>query len=532
MNKKTHENKKGSAKPSKQEITIDPYSNLFHDQLKDIDNSIILESYRRLQLIYDLGQKICAITDLEKLLKTIIKALISSISLERCFIAKFEETGKLIPLITHNIELNEDISKWPISKSVINKVLKEGLAILSSDTFQDERFSRAASVDLHNIRSVICTPLGYKDACTGIIYLDNTLKSGTFSEHDLHFLTALTHYIDLGIRNATELSEIKSQQQLSDERCKALQRELLQEHQIIGKSQKLLNAYEDLKHLAVTGVPIILTGETGTGKELFAKAAHKISNRAEKIFMPLNIADRTETMIESELFGHEKGVFTGAFTKRIGLLETANGGTLFLDEVSEIPIHIQTKLLRVLETGEFMRVGATKSVSTNVRLICATNKDLEECVRKNQFREDLYYRLYGGTIHIPPLCERSEDIPELIRYFLKNIRSKKTFSKSAMKQMMAYTWPGNVRLLQKVVEASVAMCEAETIDIGYLPPNIRSSTIHQVPHFPHLKDVLSEVEEKHFRRALELSKNNNDRAIKLLGISRATYFERKKRYKL
>lgn len=215
------------------------------------------------------------------------------------------------------------------------------------------------------------------------------------------------------MRNASKLAKATAERQLSDERWAALQQELLRDHEIVlGRSQKLLDAYELLRRVADKQVPILLLGETGTGKELFAKAAHDLNTkRAKKIFLPLNIAALSETLIEAELFGHEKGAYTGAAIMRRGKFELADGGTLFLDEVAEIPLHIQPKLLRVLETGEFERIGAAKPMHSDVRLICATNKDLEGEIRKGRFRDDLYWRLKGLTIQLPALRERLEDIP-------------------------------------------------------------------------------------------------------------------------
>ena len=532
MKNKTSKSAKEALESCTQEIIIDPHGDLFPDRIEETDEKTVSESYRRLQMIYDIGRNICSTTDLDNLLKKTIEALIRSIALERCFIAAFNEEYKLEPLINHNIKLSEDISEWPTSKTIITRALKDSISILSADALQDERFSHVQSIDYHNIRSVICVPLGPKGSSNGIIYADNRLTSRSFSQLDLHFVTALSHYIDLGIRNARELTEAKSRQQLSDERCEVLQQELLREHQVVGKSLKLLETYEDLRRIAVKEVPILLLGKTGTGKELFAKAAHKLSKRSDKVFMPLNIAELSETIIESELFGHEGGAFTGALKRKIGRLELTNEGTLFLDEVAEIPLHIQAKLLRVLETGEFMRAGGTQLCHTDVRLVCATNSDLENLVAQGQFREDLYYRLKGATIKIPPLRERTGDIPELVNHALKKIGSDKAFSPSAIRRMQKYSWPGNVRQLIHMVQELDAVHESQTIQAKKLPEYIGTSTRYKESDFPPLKDVLAQIEEKHFRQALDFSKGDNNRAIKLLGISRATYFERKKRYNL
>ncbi len=515
------------------EVVMDPHDeDLFPGPIGDKDETLLLESYRRLKSIYALSRKICATTHLEDLLNKIVETLITLIPLERCFIAVVTETGELQPIICHNITLPDKMNDWPVSNTILSKAVKEGISILSSDALIDERFSKVKSISFHNIQSVICVPLGPKESCNGIIYCDNRWDTHPFSEHDLYFLSVLSHYIDLSIRNAAEFSEIQSQRQLSDERCSILQNELLRDHKIVGNSQKMLKVYDDLKRYAEKDVSILLLGETGTGKELFAKAVHKLSNRCNKIFLPLSIAELSQTIIESELFGHEKGAFSGALSRKIGRLEIADQGTLFLDEIGEIPLYIQAKLLRVFETGQFMRVGGTKFLHTNVRLVCATNRDLQDMIRKDLFREDLFYRLKGATINIPPLRERKEDITALFEYALKKIGSKKNISKLTAKHMKRYFWPGNVRQLMHLAQELDAICRFETIEWRDLPAYMVNTARYQDDKFIPLKDVLAQVEENHIRRALELTDGDKNKSIQLLGVSRATFFERIKRYKL
>lgn len=517
------------------EISLDPHGRLFPQEAHGVDSNVLSQSYLRLQTIYALGREICGTIEVEKLLEAIIDAIRRLVPLERCLVVSVDPAGKLKILKSYNVEINGDFDSWPVSRSIISKSLREGVSILSSDAIHDDRFSDIDSVNVQNIRSVICVPLGPGGPSTGVIYADSRLKCGCFSEMDLYFLTALSHYIDVAVRNANKLEEVRLQCRLSDERCATLQQELLGQHRIVGSSRILLKAYERLKRAAAKEIPILLTGETGTGKELFAKATHKLSGRSRKAFMPLNIAELSESIIESELFGHEKGSFSGASIARTGRLEMSNEGTLFLDEVAEIPVHIQAKLLRVLETGDFIKVGGTKWIHTDVRLVCATNKALETLVKEGKFREDLYFRLKGATIFIPPLRERKEDIPELVKYYLKVIKSEKSFTQAAIECMVNYAWPGNVRQLIHFVQEMEAVCESEVIDSSDLPDYIRKGVQDDgtlATDFPALPCLLAQVEEKHFRKALALCNGNNEEAIRKLGISRATFFERKKRYRL
>jgi DNA-binding NtrC family response regulator len=241
---------------------------------------------------------------------------------------------------------------------------------------------------------------------------------------------------------------------------------------IIGNSPALQRVFEMIRKVADTDSNILLTGETGTGKELVAKAIHDRSRRREKLFLPLNCGSLAEGLLESELFGHVKGAFTGAVSTRKGLIEAADGGTLFLDEISETAFSFQVKLLRAIQEGEFMRVGETHPLRVNIRIIAATNRDLEKAVERREFRQDLYYRLKGIAIHLPPLRERLEDIPSLAYHFLAKYRGDRKGERidpQALKALQAYKWPGNVRELEHVIEYALSMAEGETIKITDLP---------------------------------------------------------------
>lgn len=517
------------------EYFVDPNSDLFLQIPGTDDTKEIQEANHRLQIIYDLGRLICEETELEKVLANIMSALPRLIDFERCFVATYDAEGRLRARAAHNIELSEDRNAWPVSKTLVNRVLQEGISLLSSDALQDEQFSNISSITIYKTRSMMCVPLGPKGGRIGLIYADDTRKARSFSQVDLLFLTALSHYIYLGLRNASTIARVTAERTLSDERWVTLQQELLRQHQIVGKSPKLLQAYDRLRRVAEKDVPILLLGETGTGKELFAKAAHNLSQRQHQVFISLNIAALSESLIESELFGHEKGAFTGAIARKIGRFELANGGTLFLDEVGEIPLHVQRKLLRVLEERRIDRVGGVEPIPLNVRLITATNKDLQTAMQKGEFRDDLYFRLHGVSIQIPPLRERVDDLPELIEHFLKKLGSTKSFTDAAIRRMQSYVWPGNVRQLERVVEGMDALCERDEVREEDLPANFdkppAASQKDSSPFAP-LREVMAKVEKEHMRRALEITEGNSERAIKMLGISRATFFERKRLYEL
>ena len=266
-----------------------------------------------------------------------------------------------------------------------------------------------------------------------------------------------------------------------------LLRQHLQAHRpfenIIGNSPTLQRVFEMIEKVADTDSTILLSGETGTGKELVAKAIHDRSRRREKLFLPLNCGSLAEGVLESELFGHVKGAFTGAVTTRKGLIEAADGGTLFLDEITETTSPFQVKLLRVLQEGEFMRVGDSHPLRADIRIIAATNRDLESAVERREFRQDLYYRLKGIAIHLPPLRDRLDDIPLLAYHFLAKYRGDRKAERidpQALKALQAYKWPGNVRELQHVIEYALSMAEDDTIKITDLPEEFVSREADRV----------------------------------------------------
>lgn len=244
--------------------------------------------------------------------------------------------------------------------------------------------------------------------------------------------------------------------------------------EIITANPKLQKVLDDIKKIAPSNSAVLIIGESGTGKELIARAIYQASPRRDKAFIPVNCAGISETLFESELFGHERGAFTGAMSRKVGRIEMADGGTLFLDEIGALPMNLQAKMLRFLETGEFERIGGTQTIQVDIRLIAATNKDLQAEVDANRFREDLFHCLNIISIESPPLRERMEDIPLLTDYFLKKHATRHnkailTIAQEAMDVLMAYDWPGNVRELYNVIEGAVVLCGGDTIQVEHLP---------------------------------------------------------------
>jgi formate hydrogenlyase transcriptional activator len=403
------------------------------------------------------------------------------------------------------------------------------------------------------LKSVCCLPLISRNRTVGVLVLGR-FRDDAFSQADISFLSQVANQISLAVENALAYREIRElKEQLSKEKL-YLEDEIRTEmnfSQIIGSSASLRRVLKGVGTVAPTDSTVLVYGETGTGKELIARAIHDLSPRNSKPFVKLNCAAIPTGLLESELFGHEKGAFTGAIAQRIGRFEVADGGTIFLDEIGEIPLELQTKLLRVLQEREFERLGSSRTLRTDARLIAATNRDLEAMVAEQKFRSDLFFRLNVFPVHVPPLRERQGDIPLLVRHFTQQYsrRMKKvmeTIPSAAMEALCRYHWPGNIRELQNVIERAVIISAGPvlSIDVGDLKSH---RAIHvedraatpQSPTNGALDGVLEETERRHILDALQqcnwvvagphgaaarlgMNRSTLQVRIRKLGISRST----------
>jgi two-component system response regulator HydG len=359
--------------------------------------------------------------------------------------------------------------------------------------------------------------------------------------------TYLTKPLDIGeLRSAVE----KASARLRLIRRNAELRQSLDERfgfeGVVGNSPQMHNIINILKSVAPTDSTVLIHGENGTGKELVARALHQNSPRKNKPLVSLNISALPDSILESELFGHEAGAFTGAMGRRIGKFEHANGGTLFLDEVGEMPMDTQVKLLRVLEERKITRLGANDELPINVRLVAATNADLQKLVQDGKFREDLYYRINVVSINLPPLRERAGDIPLLMEHFLRELtkrtgRDAQGFSRAARKALLAYQWPGNIRQLRNTIERMLVLDNDGVLDIDGLPPEIAALVKDQLPdaedEMPSGADSLigkpmTEVEKYYIQRALDLTDGNREEASRMLEIGERTLYRKIKEYEL
>ena len=312
-------------------------------------------------------------------------------------------------------------------------------------------------------------------------------------------------------------------------------------HNIIGKSRKMQDVFKIADQVSLTDATVLILGESGTGKELLARYIHYNSPRKDRIFVPVNCAGLVETLLESELFGHEKGSFTGAVSTKRGLMEIASGGTFFFDEIGDVSPPIQGKLLRVLQEHEFMRVGGTDTISTDIRLIAATNKNLEQRIKEKTFREDLYYRLNVVSIQLPPLRDRKDDILSLAEFFLRRFNKKMGKQICEIKQdvsgiLMGYDWPGNVRELENVLERAVVLATGEAIEISHLPDRLLEAHIDSGPVFRGIsykeakKQVLDSFSKEFIEKLLLMSNGNISKAAKQAGMDVANFRRLMRKY--
>lgn len=341
-------------------------------------------------------------------------------------------------------------------------------------------------------------------------------------------------HIILTARKALQNSKILEQNRRLTEEITTLKQKVQARGTIIGKSEKLTKMMSLIEQVAPTRASVLVTGESGVGKELVADALHRLSDRKDGPFIKVHCASLSSNLLESELFGHEKGAFTGAVSQKKGRFELADGGTIFLDEIGEIDSATQVKILRVLQEREFERVGGTETVKVDVRIVAATNRDLLEEVKKGNFREDLFYRLNVVHIEVPPLRERKEDIPLLMSSFLEefNREDKRTiegFSPAARKAMYAYSWPGNIRQLRNTIESAVVTCRGKVIDTGDLPEQIVAENRAGEVSI-RLGVTLSEAEKTVIMSTLDFCEGNKTKASEMLGIGRKTLHRKLEEY--
>jgi Nif-specific regulatory protein len=405
---------------------------------------------------------------------------------------------------------------FQISRTIARQVLRDGVAVMANDVLNDQQFLPTESIVASHIRSLLCVPLLVFGAKLGLIYADTTRPAAQLDEHHLHLLTAIASVTAVALEHARYVEWLEGEN-------RRLQEEINIEHDMVGESPRMRDVYQFVSRVAPFESTVLIRGESGTGKELVARAIHRTSKRGNRPFVAINCAALTESLLESELFGHERGAFTGAITQKKGKIEIADGGTLFLDEIGELALPLQAKLLRVLQEREFERVGGTRSIKVDIRLITASNRNLDEAVKSNLFRQDLFFRLNVVSIMLPPLRDRRDDIPLLATYFVQKYaratdRRVVAISPEAYMLLKKYDWPGNVRELQNALERAVVLGSSDHIRPEDLPEALVENNESMDAGVTRYHDAVNTVKRQLILRAIEQAGGNFTEAAKLLDL--------------
>ena len=493
--------------------------------------------------------------DLQKLLDAILDSAIEVTGAERGLIV-LDKDGSMNIAVARNFKKEEIAqAESEISFSVLREVRKKGLPVITDNASRDSRFDGSISVHGLSLRSIICLPLNMRDKVIGVLYLDNRFEMGAFSQANLRLVEAFSNHVALALQNARLYEESKhSREELKktnfnlsktvDDQSRVLS--LLERGGLevplkydykyfIGGSRAMREVFSLLDKITDSAIPVLIQAESGTGKELCARAIHFNGPRKNRPFVTENCAALPETLLESELFGHTRGAFTGADRDRKGLFELTDGGTLLLDEVADMSPAMQAKLLRAIETGEIRLVGARNTIKVDVRIIATSNRHLKKMVEDGEFREDLFYRLNGITVSLPPLRDRREDIPVLVNHFLAKAAQesggkKRHIDRKCIALMTEYDWPGNVRELENEVKRMVALSSdtithvlmSERILTGKAPSTPVPADIGEAGLKAATQDVVEAFERDVIMRVLEETNWKKSEAARRLKISRPT----------
>ncbi len=534
----------------------------------------------RLARLLEILKRLASEHDLDRLLERITDCAIELSGAERGFVLLAEQ-GALLPRTVRDIASPDD-PHVAFSRSIAEAVLIDGEPILTVDALRDQRLSEYVSVHKLMLKSIACLPIRGRAGTVGVLYLEHRMRRGRFGEADLDLLLAFADQAAIALENARLLASLERRHEeleaandelgrakeeierllhaksaeLDDARGELVRaREALRaandRHGIVGRSERMRRVFAVIDRVRDADVPVVIQGESGTGKELIARAIHFGGARSRKPFVPVNCAAIPEPLLESELFGHVRGAFTGAERDRAGVIVKASGGTLFLDEVGDMPPKMQVDLLRVLSDRKVRPVGGEQELEIDVRVIAASNKPLKELVQRGLFREDLYYRLNVVELWLPPLRERSEDIPLLCDHFLATFAKRdglppKRIGRDAVQRLAAHPLPGNVRQLEHLLLNAWVMAdgviEADDLALGEegqpVPPRLERAAREVASPAPGADpppasiEEFKDLEKRRILEALETSAWNRVRAAKVLGMARRTFYRRLREYEI
>jgi transcriptional regulator with GAF, ATPase, and Fis domain len=475
-----------------------------------------LDAYTKL---FEFSDRLMHVRDLTELLDALMDAVIQITNADKGFLILAE--GETLDIkVARNLN-RENIADaiTQLSDSIIAKVVRSRKPVIISDAMHDDEFSAAKSVMHLKVSSVICVPLLDRGRLLGLIYVGNDSIRDLFQEDTLRVLTVFASQAALIVANALLLNELRHDNKRLSDRL-----EQYRFGEIVGTSPPMQQVFRKVEKIAPTDISVLITGETGTGKELIAREVHNRSPRAQKPFITINCGAIPENLLESELFGHVKGAFTGAVANKQGKFQAADGGTLFLDEIGEMPIELQVKILRALQERVVFRVGDTRPESCDIRILAATNRDLEKEIANGRFREDLYYRLNVVNVELPPLRVRGDDVLVIARYLISRYAREydskvKSLSPNAAVAIRKHNWPGNIRELENRIKKAIVLCESTVIG-----PDDLGLTGDALPQILTLADAKDKFQRDYINEVLALNNGNRTKTARDLGVDPRTVF--------
>jgi transcriptional regulator with GAF, ATPase, and Fis domain len=475
-----------------------------------------LDAYTKL---YEFSERLIHQRDLTELLDALMDAVIEITNADKGFLVLLD--GDTIDVkIARNLN-RENIADAvsQLSDSIIAKVVRSRKPVIVSDAMRDDEFASAKSVMQLKVSSVICVPLLDRGRLLGLIYVGNDSIRALFQQATLRILTVFSSQASLIVANALLLNELRVDNRRLNDRL-----EQYRFGEIVGTSPPMQQVFRKVEKIAATDISVLITGETGTGKELIAREIHNRSPRAGKAFVTINCGAIPENLLESELFGHVKGAFTGAVANKLGKFQAADAGTLFLDEIGEMPIELQVKILRALQERVVYRVGDTRPETCDIRIVAATNRDLEKEIANGRFREDLYYRLNVVNVELPPLRQRGEDVLVVARYLLSRYSREydvkvKGLSPNAAVAIRKHAWPGNIRELENRIKKAIVLCESSVIG-----PDDLGLTGDVLPQILTLSEAKDKFQRDYINEVLALNNGNRTKTARDLGVDPRTVF--------
>jgi len=491
--------------------------------------SRVKREVKELSFLFEISQILDQSMDIRDVVEPILEAMAKHMGMLRGTLTLLDrETGEIYIEAAYGLsDSQKERGRYRLGEGVTGKVVQTGhpavVPLISEEPLFLNRTRARKSLRKKDI-SFICVPIKIGNAVIGALSADRLFSERISLKEDVRLLSIIASMIAQAVRVRQSAQEERRRLLEENIRLQERLKDRFKPANIIGNSREMQVVYDLIFQVSKSNTTVLIRGESGTGKELVAHAIHYNSLRATKPFVKVNCAALPGALIESELFGHEKGAFTGALNRRKGRFELAHGGTIFLDEVGDLSPGVQVKLLRVLQEKEFERIGGTTTIKSDVRIIAATNRNLEQLLKEGKFRHDLYYRLNVFPIHIPPLRERKTDIPLLADFFVEryskeNHKDIKRISSTAIDMLMSYHWPGNVRELENCIERAVLLSVDGVIRSYHLPPTLQTVETSRATHPATLQEALDNLERELIIEALRSSRGNKAKAARLLGIT-------------